>query len=139
MAPQAFLATFAGHLACKLLKHLKHSSGRAQLQLQLGKCCKCCLYLYAGRCCQCGKWRLLDFSIGCNLFYELQLAISVRGECVNFVCKTFTINCNRSLSACHTHRHKERERDGEREKERVRDIHSVKYTISLAGCTVHAY
>lgn len=40
-----------------------------------------------------------DCSIGCNLFYELQLAISVRGECVNFVCKTFTINCNRSLSA----------------------------------------
>lgn len=133
MAPQAFLATFAGHLACKLLKHLKHSSGRQQLQLQLGKCCKCCLCLYVGRCCQCGKWRLLDFSIGCNLFYELQLAISVRGECVNFVCKTFTINCNRSLSACHIHR--ERERESERERE-IFTVLSIRL-VWLAALSTH--
>lgn len=101
MAPEAFLATFAGHLACKLSEHLKHISGREQLQLGnlasvASAVCICVCVCVLGVVASVASG---DCSIGCNLFYELQLAISVRGECVNFVCKTFTINCNRSLSA----------------------------------------
>lgn len=134
MAPEAFLATFAGHLACKLSEHLKHISGREQLQLG-----NLASVASAVCICVCVCWALLPvwqvaiarlaaiYFTSCNwqFQYEANVLISSARH-LQLI----------AIEACqHTSAHKDRHTY--RHTHRV--THCVKYTTCLVLCTVHAY
>lgn len=97
MAPQSISGNFCrGHLACKLSER---SLSCTTWQVSL---CVCV-------CWPSGKWQVAiarAVRLAAILFYKLQLAIAVQGECVNFLSRRHLQLI--AIEACtHTHTHRQ--------------------------------